>query len=133
MDDLASHKKVAAASTVALFTTLGTLVCCALPALLVTLGAGAALAGLVSTAPWLVELSRHKMWVFGGAAALLVIAGVMLWRARYLPCPADAAQARACNNLRKLSWWIYGIAIAIYSTGFFFAFVASKVLLYVSI
>lgn len=128
MDNLSSHKKVAAASTVALFTTLGTLVCCALPALFVTLGAGAALAGLVSTAPWLVELSRHKLWVFGVAGVLLLLAGAMLWQARYLPCPADAAQAKACNNLRRLSWWIYAFAIVIYLTGFFFAFLASKLL-----
>ena len=128
MDDLSSHKKVATASTMALFTSLGTLVCCALPALFVTLGADAALAGLVSTAPWLVELSRHKLWVFGGAGALLILAGIMLWRARYLPCPADAAQAMACNNLRRLSWWIYAFAIIIYATGFFFAFIASKIL-----
>jgi predicted small integral membrane protein len=129
MNDLSSHQKVAAASTVALFTTLGTLVCCALPALFVTLGAGAALAGLVSTAPWLVELSRHKVLVFGVAAALLVVAGVMLWRARYLPCPANAAQAKACSNLRRLSWWIYGIAVTTFATGAFFAFFASKILL----
>ncbi len=128
MTDLSVHKKVAAASTVALFTTFGTLVCCALPALFVALGAGAALAGLVSTVPWLVELSRHKLWVFGGAAALLLLAGVMLWRARYLPCPTDAEQAKACTRLRKLSGWIYVIAVFIYLTGFFFAFIAPNLL-----
>ncbi|MDX1923443.1 MAG: hypothetical protein SFW65_09990 [Alphaproteobacteria bacterium] len=128
MGNLSSHKKVVAASTMALFTTLGTLVCCALPALFVTLGAGAALAGLVSTVPWLVEFSRHKLWVFGGAAALLLLAGGMLWQAKNLPCPADAAQAKACTNLRRLSWWIYAFAVVVYLIGFFFAFIASKIL-----
>lgn len=128
MNDLSSHKKVAAASTLALFTSLGTLVCCALPALFVALGAGAVLAGLVSSAPWLVALSKYKTLVFGGAAALLVIAGLMLWHARRLPCPADAAQAKACATLRKISWWVYGFAVLTYSVGFFFAFLAAKLL-----
>jgi hypothetical protein len=38
----------------------GTLVCCVLPAVMVALGAGAALAGLVTSVPQLVWLSAHK-------------------------------------------------------------------------
>ena len=49
-----------------LFTSLGTLLCCALPALLVTLSMGATLVGLVSYIPFLITLSEHKLWVFGG-------------------------------------------------------------------
>jgi hypothetical protein len=87
-----------------LFSSVGTLVCCALPALFVSLGAGAALAGLVSAAPWLVALSRYKLPVFGGAALLLIVAGVMMVRARSLPCPIDPVQAKLCGQLRIISW-----------------------------
>ena len=55
----------------ALLASSATLVCCVLPAVLVALGAGAALAGLVTAVPQLVWLSEHKALVFGGAAALL--------------------------------------------------------------
>ena len=54
-----------------LFTSVGTLVCCSLPALFVSLGMGAAVAALVSTAPWLVSLSRHKVLMFTGSGLLI--------------------------------------------------------------
>jgi len=110
-----------------LLTSMGTLVCCALPALLVTLGAGAALAGLVSAVPQLVWLSAHKQAVFGLAGALLGIAGFWQWKNRHAPCPADPAQAAACTRLRKASWWIWGFAVMVYTIGFFFAFIAVRI------
>lgn len=107
-----------------MFASLGTLLCCALPALLVTLGAGAVLAGLVSTMPWLVTLSKYKLWVFLGAGLLLLLAGGMLWWARRLPCPVDPVQARLCTLWRRISQWLYGLSLGIYLTGGFFAFIA---------
>lgn len=110
--------------TLSLFGSLGTLVCCALPALMVSLGAGAALAGLVSTAPWLVALSTYKAWTFGISGALIAASGMALWHARTMACPTDPAKARACRQLRRISVWIYGSSIALWCLGFFFAFVA---------
>lgn len=110
-----------------LFTSVGTLVCCALPALFVTLGAGAALAGLVSNVPWLIALSEHKKWVFGIAGALLLVTGVLRFLNRNAYCPADKAQALACTKLRKISAWMYWISVGIYATGFFFAFIAVRI------
>ena len=114
--------------TLSLFTSMGTLVCCALPALFVTLGAGAALAGLVSAAPWLVALSKYKLWTFGISGALLLIAGIMQWRARNAPCPIEEKQAKACMKIRKTSKIIYWFSVAIWCVGFFFAFVAVHLL-----
>ncbi len=110
--------------TLSLFTSIGTLVCCALPALFVTLGAGAALAGLVSTAPWLVALSKYKAWTFGISGAMILLAGLMRWRSRNAPCPVDPKQARACMRLRLVSGWMYWLSVAVWLTGFFFAFIA---------
>jgi hypothetical protein len=117
------------APTLSLFASTGTLLCCALPALLVTLGMGAALAGVVSTAPWLIALSKHKLWLFAGAGVLLALAGWMQWRARNAPCPADPAQAAACMRLRRWSVGIWAAAAVIYAVGFFFAFLAADLLL----
>jgi hypothetical protein len=116
---------VGAAAT-ALLASTATLVCCVLPAVLVSLGAGAVLVGLVSAFPQLVWLSEHKGLVFGLAGALLVVAGAVLWWARRLPCPADAAAARQCIRLRAVSHWLYGIAAAVYAVGGFFAFVLPR-------
>jgi predicted small integral membrane protein len=89
---------------------------------MISLGAGAALAGLVSAVPQLVWLSKHKALVFGIAAALLAIAGVAIWQARRLPCPADPKLAHACIRLRRLSAVLYVIALLAFSLGFIFAF-----------
>ena len=111
-----------------LFTSLGTLVCCALPALFVTLGAGAALAGLVSNVPWLVALSEHKAWVFCIAGMLLLGAGILRYINRNAPCPVDPVAAKACTRIRNISKYMYWFSVAIYAIGFFFAFIAVRVL-----
>lgn len=114
--------------TLSLFTSVGTLVCCALPALFVTLGAGATLAGLVSTAPWLVALSKYKALTFGLSGVIILLAGIMRWRAKNAPCPIDPEQARACTRLRKASGWMYWGSVTVWITGFFFAFIAVHVI-----
>ena len=106
----------------ALLASTATLVCCVLPAVLVSLGAGAALVGLVTAFPQLVWLSERKLLVFGVAGALLLVAGGFLWWARSLPCPTDPAAARQCMRLRKLSIWLYAIAAASFAIGAAFAF-----------
>jgi hypothetical protein len=110
----------------ALLASSATLVCCVLPAVLVSIGAGAALVGLVSVFPQLIWLSERKGLVFGLAGALLVGAGAVLWWARRLPCPADPAAARQCMRLRSISHWLYGIAAVMFVTGALFAFVLPR-------
>jgi hypothetical protein len=107
----------------ALLASSATLVCCVLPAVLVTLGAGAALAGLVSAVPQLIWLSEHKRLVFGSAGTLLLVSGVALWYGRNLPCPTDPGAARACRRLRLISMLLYGLALASCALGGVFAFV----------
>lgn len=106
----------------ALLASSATLICCVLPAVLVALGAGAVLIGMVSAVPQLVWLSEHKALVFGLAGVLLIVSGLLLWRARGLPCPADPRAARACTRLRAASHWIYGTAAISYVVGALFAF-----------
>ena len=107
----------------ALLASSGTLICCVLPAVMVTLGAGATLAGLIGAFPQLVWLSEHKPLLFGSAALLLVASGAALWRARSLPCPAEPRMAAACRRLRKISGVVYALALLAFATGTAFAFV----------
>lgn len=106
----------------ALLASSATLVCCVLPATLVALGAGAALAGLVTAVPQLVWLSEHKPLVFGVAAALLAVSGLALWHGRSLPCPADPGAARSCRRVRRISATLYGFALGCFAVGVTFAF-----------
>ncbi len=115
--------------SLSLFTSLGTLVCCALPALLVTIGMGASLAGLIGAAPWITAISEHKGPLFLAAGGLLLVASAMHWRSRGAPCPADALKAKACRRLRRFSSIVLGSAVVVYVVGFFFAFLAADLLL----
>ena len=47
-----------------LFASFSTLICCALPALLITLGMGAALASIISVFPWITIISKYKIETF---------------------------------------------------------------------
>ena len=107
----------------ALLASSATLVCCVLPAVLVAIGAGAALAGLVTALPQLIWLSEHKPLVFGLAGVLLAISGAALWAGRRAPCPADPDLARSCGRLRRISAAIYAIALISFAVGSAFAFV----------
>lgn len=109
-------------SVATLVASTGTLVCCVLPAVMVSLGAGAALAGLVTAVPQLVWLSAHKGAVFTVAGALLVASGALLWHAKNLPCPVDLQSARACARLRRWSTGLWGLSVGCIALGAVFAF-----------
>ena len=111
-----------------LLASSATLVCCVLPAVMVSIGAGAALVGLVSAVPQLVWLSEHKLPLFIIAGVLLAGSGVLLWRARRLPCPVDPLAARSCTRLRRISAVLYWAALLAYGTGALFAFVLPRLL-----
>lgn len=115
------HRKIL--PTLTLFGSLSTLICCALPALLVSLGAGAAMIGLVSTFPQLIWLSQHKIGLFIVAGLLLLVSGISRYMSRNMPCPIDAEEAKACMRMRRISSGLFIFSVLIYATGFFFAFI----------
>jgi hypothetical protein len=106
----------------ALLASSATLLCCVLPAILVSLGAGATLLGLITAFPQLIWLSDHKPGVFGIAAAMLAIAGASLWHARRIPCPIEPEAARQCARLRIFSRRFYALAASAFLLGTAFAF-----------
>ncbi|WP_018998268.1 hypothetical protein [Hirschia maritima] len=119
----------ATAPTLALFATTSTLLCCALPALLITLGAGAVMAGLTSSIPGIIWLTEHKLILFGVSGALLIAAVVTKWMTRHAPCPIDPKLAKACAFWRRTGSIILATASVFYLVGAFFAFFAADLLL----
>ncbi len=115
-------------STITLFSSLSTLFCCALPALFVSIGAGAVVIGLASTFPQLIWLSAHKVGLFIFSGIMLLISGIMRYLTRNAPCPTDRRQAQACMRLRRLSLGIFLFSLAMYLTGFYFAFIAYRLM-----
>lgn len=117
-----------AAPTVALITSLSTLVCCTLPAVFITLGMGAALSSLTSNIPQLIWISERKPLVFGGSLILLGLAWLLRYLTRNMACPADPAAAKACARLRRLGGWVLCAGFAVWAIGAFSAFVLPKLL-----
>lgn len=104
-----------------LFTTTGTLVCCALPIVFVTLGLGATVAAMTSAFPFLIVLSKHKVWVFAFSGLMLFISGWVLYRSGR-SCPADRELGEACNTAQKWNRRIYWTSVVIWGIGFFAAY-----------
>lgn len=123
-----SQKKTQALSRFFSSSTLlfsaSTLLCCAIPALMVYLGMGAALVSLLSAAPFLVTLSKHKIWLFVATGVLIATSGYLLLKARRAPCPADPRAAKKCQRTRRISWVMFISAVLIYVTGIFYAYIA---------
>jgi hypothetical protein len=110
-------------SFLGLFTSISTLLCCALPALFVVLGFGAAFAGLVGNVPQLIWVSEHKLWFFGLGAGLLLTGGLLQWQSRQMVCPIDPKLGEACRTTRDWSFWVYAISVGLYLVGAGFAFI----------
>lgn len=110
-------------SVAALLGSFTTLFCCVLPIIFVSLGFGAAFAGLIGAFPQITWFSEHKGWVFLGGALLIIVAGYVQWRARFTACPIDPKLALGCKTAKAWSYRILLLAIVLYLTGFLFAFV----------
>jgi mercuric ion transport protein len=104
-----------------LLLSAGTLICCALPILLVSLGLGASVAALTSAAPWLVSLSAHKNWVFT-VSGLAIAGGVFLLYRPGRACPTDPRLAALCARADRWNRAALSIAAVIWSIGFTAAF-----------
>jgi hypothetical protein len=110
------------AASLSIFTSSATLICCALPALFVALGAGAALVGIVTAVPGLIWMSTHKVVVFVLAGSMLFVAGAIGLRSRRLPCPVDPDLRQACRRIRRVGTSIYLLSVVLFGIGAVFAF-----------
>ena len=119
-------------SYLSLFSSLGTLLCCALPSVLVLAGLGATVAAVLSEAPWLVAMSHHKQWVFS-------VAGVLIFSnfvASYLIAPklqarngaCDLSDPAACQAASRFSRIVLWCSAFVYLVGCFTAFLLGPIL-----
>ena len=104
-----------------LLLSAGTLVCCALPILLVSLGLGASVAALTSAAPWLVALSAYKSWMFALSGLALASGAFLLYRPGRT-CPADPQLAALCARADRWNRAVLAVAAALWVIGFATAF-----------
>ena len=87
-----------------------------------SLGLGSVIASTVATLPWLVSISRHKGWVYLGAAALLALDyWVIVVRPRRVHCaPGEVcyADSPAMRLSRYAFWTAVGIYVSAVSLGY---------------
>ncbi len=106
-----------------LFASSGTLICCALPIILVTLGMGASVAAMTSSFPILITLSQNKIWVFAISGLMLAISAWLSYRPGQ-QCPSEVELARICRLSKLWNRRILWVSIIIWGIGFFAAFLA---------
>lgn len=108
-------------SYLALFTSTGTLFCCALPSAIAALAGGAAVASFVSTFPWLVPLSQHKGWIFLGSGLMILLSGILISRPTgKVAC--TIAGGEGCEVAGRFTKAMFWLSVTIYAFGTFFAY-----------
>lgn len=103
-----------------LFISSGTLLCCALPILLVSMGLGAVVASLNYNIPGLMFLAEHKLWTLSLSALLLLFLAWVIWRPNQ-SCPADPELATHCQTAKLWNKRIFLLSVAIWGVGLFFS------------
>ena len=125
------ERRSAMPSYFSLFTSLSTLLCCALPSLLVLFGLGASVASMLAFTPWLVTLSRHKVWTFSISGTLIGLSFVNMYY--FVPrlkgrdvCDVD--DGLACRDASRVSKVLLWVSAGVYAVGFFVAFALGPIL-----
>jgi mercuric ion transport protein len=113
-----------------LFTSVGTLLCCALPSMLVLAGLGASVASMLTSAPWLVPLARHKPWMFAVSGVLIALSFLNMYylapRLKENACaPEDPSRCEQASRFSEVLLWA---SAAIYAVGFFSAYLLGPIL-----
>ena len=110
-----------------LFISSSTLICCALPALFVAVGAGATLASLTNVFPQLIIISQYKVLISFITLIILLVAGVIIKKSEAMPCPVDPNLRTICLKTRKNSKTLYYLSVIIFASASVFTYL---VLLY---
>ena len=130
MAEAVKKNSLAVLSYFSLFSSVGTLLCCALPSLLVLAGLGASVASTLSALPWLVTLSKHKPWTFGVSGILIAASFINLYylapRLRNQACAPGNPEA--CETASQFSKTLLWISASLYAAGFFVAFLLGPIL-----
>ncbi len=105
-----------------LFTSVGTLFCCAIPAAFILLGAGATFASITNTVPQIIWIGEHKGWVFTLGGSFLSIGLILPY---FFPPPVKCdLDGNPCEQTRSWSQPLLYGSIILYTIGVFFAYIA---------
>ena len=114
------------ANFLSLFASSSTLVCCALPAIFVALGAGASFATLINYLPFLITLSQYKLYITLFALFMIIVAGYANYLTYHMPCPSDPELGKTCMKTRQRSRYIYYFSVIIFCFATIFTYVIPR-------
>ena len=124
-------------ATLSLFTSTGTLLCCALPTLLVTLGLGTVVASTLSSVPFLMTLSRNKGWTFLIAGLAIALNFYLVYRKKSTDaeeCEVDLTTGEAaCDVATNWNKRILWVTVVIYIIGFTVSYLAFPALMFLGL
>jgi len=112
-----------------LFTSSATLICCALPILLVSVGLGAVAAAMFANLPFLLTLAKYKAWMFAISGAVLTLTAWLLFRSART-CPSDPRLAAQCEKAHRWNTRFFWASVGIWMVGFAAAYLALPVYLW---
>jgi hypothetical protein len=116
------------ANFLSLFASSSTLVCCALPAIFVALGAGASFATLINYLPFLITLSQYKLYITLFAFFMIIVAGYANYLTYHMPCPSDPELGKACMKTRQRSRYVYYFSVVIFCFATIFTYIIPRFL-----
>lgn len=106
-----------------LFGSMSTLLCCALPVTLVSLGLGASFASLTASFPQIIWLTSHKDIIFILTALMLITSYLMMKYSAKQACPIDMNQRQACTSSKKVSHKLFWFTVIVYVVGLAFSYI----------
>lgn len=109
-----------------LFSSFGTLLCCALPSTIVLLGFGASLANFLGDYPQLIWLSENKELIFGISFLMLGLSFGAQKYAATQSCPIDKKED--CESAKSWSKPLFYISFGINVVGAFYAFLLPRLM-----
>ncbi len=104
-----------------LFAASTTLVCCALPILLVSLGLGAVVANIFYQVPAILFLAEYKNWTLLLSLLFLLILAWVIWRPNQA-CPANPDLAEVCRKARRWNKRAFWLSVTLWGTSVFFSY-----------
>jgi mercuric ion transport protein len=105
-----------------LFTSISTILCCALPIILVTLGMGAVFASLTASFPFINWLAQESLYLFIASSILLLLGGYFIFL-KPQNCPANQKLAKICLKTKKFNKIIWWLSVIILIISFFFKYI----------
>lgn len=111
-----------------LFGSMTTLLCCALPVTLVSIGMGATFASLTSNMPWIIWLTSKKEWLFAITFILLVVSYFLMKKSETLSCPIDPEKREVCETSKGVSKKLYWFTVIVYLIGFSFSYLIPRLM-----